>query len=201
VVRGCVVIHFCFLFPAFDLVALARVFAPLTPPAVPQVVLLGSAPDPRVHNEFQGLAGQLSARYGGMARLWLGYDEPLSHLIYAGSDVIVVPSLFEPCGLTQMVAMRYGAVPVVRKTGGLNDTVFDLDHDRERAQREGLQPNGYSFEGTDASAVDYAINRALDHWYNDRNSWNNLARTVMDQDWSWNRPALDYLELYYGARK
>ena len=80
-----------------------------------QVVLLGSAPDPRVHNEFAGLAGQLQARYGGHARLWLGYDEPLSHLIYAGADIICVPSIFEPCGLTQMVAMRYGAVPVVRR--------------------------------------------------------------------------------------
>lgn len=87
------------------------------------------------------------------------------------------------------------------RTGGLNDTVFDLDHDPERAAREGLQPNGYSFEGTDAGAVDYAMNRALDHWYDDRQSWNALARTVMEQDWSWNRPALDYLELYYGARK
>jgi starch synthase len=148
------------------------------------VVLLGSAPEPRVHNEFQGLADQLSARYGGMACLWLGYDEPLLHLIYAGSDVIVVPSLFEPCGLTQMVIMRYRAVPVVRKTGAFNVTVFDVDHNRERAQREGLQLNGYSFEWTDASAVDYAMNRALDHWYNARELWNNLARTVIDQDWS-----------------
>ena len=72
-------------------------------------------------------------QYPDRASLWFAYDEPLSHLIYAASDMFLVPSMFEPCGLTQMVAMRYGTIPVVRKTGGLADTVFDVDHDEERA--------------------------------------------------------------------
>ena len=72
-----------------------------------QFVLLGSAPDPKVQAEFNALAGDLGKQYPDRARLWFAYDEPLSHLIYAGCDMFLVPSVFEPCGLTQMIAMRY----------------------------------------------------------------------------------------------
>ncbi|KAL6197922.1 hypothetical protein ACLB2K_027714 [Fragaria x ananassa] len=166
-----------------------------------QVVLLGSAPDPRIQNEFVNLANQLHSSHGDRARLCLTYDEPLSHLIYAGSDFMLVPSIFEPCGLTQLVAMRYGSIPVVRKTGGLYDTVFDVDHDKERAEAQGLEPNGFSFDGADAGGVDYALNRAISAWYDGRDWFNSLCKTVMEQDWSWNRPALGYMELYHAARK
>ncbi|CAN1811135.1 Soluble starch synthase 3, chloroplastic/amyloplastic [Linum perenne] len=166
-----------------------------------QVVLLGSAPDPRIQNEFVGLAKQLHSTHGDRARLCLTYDEPLSHLIYAGSDFILVPSIFEPCGLTQLTAMRYGSIPVVRKTGGLYDTVFDVDDDKERAQSQGLEPNGFNFVGADASGVDYALNRAISAWYDGRDWFNSLCKTVMEQDWSWNKPAFDYMELYHAARK
>lgn len=166
-----------------------------------QVVLLGSAPDPRIQNDFNNLAKQLHNTNGDMVRLCLTYDEPLSHLIYAGADFILVPSIFEPCGLTQLTAMRYGSIPVVRKTGGLNDTVFDVDHDKGRAEAEGLKPNGFSFEMPDAAGLDYALNRALSTWYEKRDWFNLLCKQVMEQDWSWNRPALDYMELYYSARK
>ncbi|KAK4360938.1 hypothetical protein RND71_019890 [Anisodus tanguticus] len=186
-----------------------------------QVVLLGSAPDPRIQNDFVNLANKLHSTYNDRARLVLTYDEPLSHLIYSGADFILVPSIFEPCGLTQLTAMRYGSIPVVRKTGGLYDTVFDVDHDKERAQQCGLEPNGFSFDGADAAGVDYALNRqvyllfsiisslcmfrgkgkALSAWYDGRDWFNSLCKQVMEQDWSWNRPALDYLELYHAARK
>ncbi|RDX77745.1 Soluble starch synthase 3, chloroplastic/amyloplastic, partial [Mucuna pruriens] len=166
-----------------------------------QVVLLGSAPDPRIQNDFTSLADQLHSSHNDRARLCLAYDEPLSHLIYAGADFILVPSIFEPCGLTQLTAMRYGSIPVVRKTGGLYDTVFDVDHDKERAQAQGLETNGFSFDGADTGGVDYALNRAISTWYNDRDWFNTLCKRVMEQDWSWNRPALDYLELYHAARK
>ncbi|KAF8775061.1 hypothetical protein HU200_005113 [Digitaria exilis] len=124
-----------------------------------QVVLLGSAPDPRIQGDFANLANTLQGENHGRVRLCLTYDEPLSHLIYAGSDFILVPSIFEPCGLTQLVAMRYGAIPIVRKTGGLYDTVFDVDNDKERARAVGLEPNGFSFDGADNNGVDYALNR------------------------------------------
>ncbi|KAJ7967695.1 starch synthase 3, chloroplastic/amyloplastic [Quillaja saponaria] len=166
-----------------------------------QVVLLGSAPDPRIQNDFVNLANQLHSTHADRARLCLTYDEPLSHLIYAGADFILVPSIFEPCGLTQLTAMRYGSIPVVRKTGGLYDTVFDVDHDKERAEAQGLEPNGFNFDGADAAGVDHALNRAISAWYDSRDWFNSLCKTVMEQDWSWNRPALDYMELYHAARK
>ncbi|XP_065879868.1 starch synthase 3, chloroplastic/amyloplastic [Euphorbia lathyris] len=166
-----------------------------------QVVLLGSAPDPRIQTDFVNLSNQLHNLHSDRARLCLTYDEPLSHLIYAGADFILVPSIFEPCGLTQLTAMRYGSIPVVRKTGGLYDTVFDVDHDKERAQAHGIEPNGFSFDGADAAGVDYALNRAISAWYDGREWFNSLCKTVMEQDWSWNKPALDYMELYHSARK
>ncbi|KAI3718708.1 hypothetical protein L6452_19590 [Arctium lappa] len=166
-----------------------------------QVVLLGSAPDPSIQNDFVNLASQLHSWHNERARLCLMFDEPLSHLIYAGADFILVPSIFEPCGLTQLTAMRYGSVPIVRKTGGLYDTVFDVDDEKDRAQSQGLKPNGFSFEVADAAGVDYAVNRAISAWYDGRDWFNSLCKLVMEQDWSWNRPALDYLELYHATRK
>jgi starch synthase len=166
-----------------------------------QFVLLGSAPDPKVQAEFDALAADLGRQYPDRARLWFAYDEPLSHLIYAGADLFLVPSMFEPCGLTQMIAMRYGAVPVVRRTGGLADTVFDLDTDGEKAEAQGLAPNGFSFDGADAEGMDYALNRALGAWFGDREAWEQLVQRVMGMDWSWSAPAQDYIELYYRALK
>ncbi|CAL8472333.1 g11876 [Coccomyxa elongata] len=166
-----------------------------------QFVLLGSAPDPRVQGEFNALAGEMGRAYPDRARCWFSYDEPLSHLIYAGADILLVPSIFEPCGLTQMIAMRYGTIPVVRKTGGLNDTVFDVDDDVARATANGMVTNGYNFEGTDPAGIDYALNRALTAWFSDREGWGQLVHRVMEQDWSWSEPALDYIELYYKALK
>jgi starch synthase len=174
-----------------------------------QFVLLGSAPDPKVQAEFDALAGQCA---GENAAFCFAFDEPLSHLIYAAADIVLVPSMFEPCGLTQMIAMRYGAVPVVRHTGGLRDTVFDVDHDQARAawelegstdwQGDGVEAtNGFAFEGTDPGALDYALNRALDAFYNDQMWFRGLQRRVMLQDWSWNKPGEEYVELYHAALK
>ena len=164
-----------------------------------QVVLLGSAPDPRVQGGFEAMRHGVEQTPHG--RMVLTYDEPLSHLIYAGADFICVPSMFEPCGLTQMIAMRFGSVPIVRKTGGLNDTVFDVTHDEERCTWYGYETNGFSFDGTDNEALDYALNRALDAYYDGREWLQDLQRRCLMQDFTWNRPAVEYLELYYQASK
>lgn len=116
---------------AFDLVQAGQ------PYHIPIVIVI-RALDP-MQADFQGLADALARQYGDRARLCFAFDEPLSHLIYAGCDMILVPSMFEPCGLTQMIGMRYGTVPIVRKTGGLNDTVFDVDDDQDRAEECGMR--------------------------------------------------------------
>lgn len=169
-----------------------------------QFVLLGSAPDPKIQGDFNGLANQLAGDNSGF---FFAFDEPLSHLMYAGCDIILVPSMFEPCGLTQMISMRYGAVPVVRATGGLRDTVFDVDNEKERAaweiagstdwEKDGDMTNGFSFEGTDEGSLNYALDRCLDAFYNDRVWFRSLQKRCMLQDWSWNKPALEYEELYF----
>ena len=173
-----------------------------------QFILLGSAPDPEIQKRFDAFAQQIQ---NDNCRFEFKYDEPLSHLIYAAADFLVVPSMFEPCGLTQLTAMRYGTIPVVRHTGGLRDTVFDVDNDKARAawdlagssdyEKEPREyTNGFAFEGTDEGSLDYALNRALERYWNNTAEIRELQKRCMEQDWSWNRPALDYLELYHQAK-
>lgn len=114
------------------------------------------------------------------------YDEAMAHWIYAGSDVFLVPSRFEPCGLTQMIAMRYGSVPLVRRTGGLADTVRDAAH------RGGT---GFVFTSYTATALQRAARRAVRAYRDDRR-WNMLRLRCMAQDFSWDRSAKKYLRLY-----
>ena len=166
-----------------------------------QVILLGSAPDPEIQQDFDMMFHDLKNRYHDYMCFHLYYNEPLSHLIYAGADMILVPSMFEPCGLSQLIAMRYGTVPVVRRTGGLNDTVFDYDIDHGKAEWEGMKPNGFSFDGVDEGAIDYALDRAISLAYDKPQEFRALQANCMTQDWSWNRPALEYIEIYHAARK
>jgi starch synthase len=147
------------------------------------LVLLGSG-EAGLEAGFAAAAGNHPGRVGVM----IGYDEALSHLIIAGSDAILVPSRFEPCGLTQLYAARYGALPVVRRTGGLADTVVDPADNPEAA-------TGYVFEDYSAAALQTAIDRALAA-YSHRPLWEAMVRRGMSCDFSWGHSARDYEALY-----
>jgi starch synthase len=117
-----------------------------------------------------------------------GYDEPLSHLLVAGGDLLLMPSRFEPCGLAQMQAMRYGTLPVVTDVGGLHDTVVDLDEDPARG-------TGWRAAAAEPSALLDALQRAVRGW-SDEEARTAAQRRGMAADWSWGDPAAEHLALY-----
>jgi len=160
-----------------------------------QFVLIGDADyHDGINGHFRHLKDHLNDNPD--CHLEFGYREELAHLIYAGADLLVVPSMFEPCGLAPLIAMRYGTVPVVRATGGMTDTVFDRDHSaRPRAER-----NGYVFHHTDNQAIESALSRAFRLWSEQPPQFRELAANGMRADYSWARPGADYLELYQDIR-
>lgn len=159
-----------------------------------QFVLLGSGPDPEVNNYFWHLKNYLNNNPD--CHLEIGFNEELAHLIYAGADMAIVPSLFEPCGLTQMIAMRYGTVPIVRNVGGLADSVFDADH----SEKPDNERNGYVFEHFNNEGLESAMNRAIGLWNCFPESFRKLALNGMCSDYSWNHPAEHYLNIYEHIR-
>jgi len=159
-----------------------------------QFVLLGSSPDQGINADFWGLKRMLNDSPD--CHLEIGFDEDLAHLIYAGADMMLVPSRFEPCGLTQLIAMRYGTIPVVRSVGGLADTVFDKDHSH-RALHE---RNGYVFENYDQTGLESALGRAIACYFNHPEHFRELMKNAMRYDYSWNIPGQDYLNIYHYTR-
>jgi len=155
-----------------------------------QFVLLGSGSEHGINEDFWHLKLRLNDNPD--CHLEIGYDEDLAHLIYAGADLLVMPSLYEPCGLTQMIALRYGTVPVVRAVGGLKDTVFDWDHSALPPK----QRNGFVFEHADPLGLESALDRALGLWRNEPARFHQLVLQGMACDYSWNHPGQRYLDLY-----
>lgn len=155
-----------------------------------QFVLLGASPDGEISNHFWHLKHHLNDNQD--CHLEIGFDEELSHLIYAGADMVVVPSMFEPCGLTQMIGLKYGTVPIVRAVGGLVDTVFDRDH----SYRPPHERNGYVFNDADFPGIESAIHRALGLWYTFPEEFRQLMANGMRYDFSWNHPGQHYLNIY-----
>ena len=149
-----------------------------------QLVVLGSG-DPYYEDSFRYYEGA----YKGSVCSNIMYDEDRAHRIYAGCDALLVPSLFEPCGLTQLIAMRYGSVPIVRETGGLKDTVepYNLYED---------SGNGFTFDGYDAGLLLDAINRAKTLFFEYRDSFNKMVIRDMEKDVSWKQSAARYRDLY-----
>jgi len=132
-----------------------------------------------------------AARHSGRVGTVIGYDEGLSHLMQAGCDAILIPSRFEPCGLTQLYGLRYGCVPIVARTGGLADTVIDAN---EAALGAGVA-TGFQFDTESGDALLHAVKRAI-AVYADRAAWTNLQKQGMKADVSWDRSAARYAELY-----
>lgn len=158
-----------------------------------QFVLLGSSPVPHIQREFEGIADQF--QNNNNIRMLLKYDDALSHMIFAASDMFIVPSMFEPCGLTQMIAMRYGSVPVVRKTGGLNDSVFDLDDESIPVELR----NGFTFLKADEKGFDSALERAFNYYHRKPEVWKQLVQKDMKIDFSWDTSASQYEDIYQRA--
>lgn len=155
-----------------------------------QFVLLGSAPDKKIAADFGNMKRELNENPD--VHLELAYNEGLSHLIYAGADMLLVPSAFEPCGLTQLIAMKYGTVPVVRNTGGLADTVADANH----SHKPQSERTGYTFNDFNNEGLESALKRAIGMWFHYPKQWRELMENGMRADFSWNLPAQDYLNVY-----
>jgi starch synthase len=133
----------------------------------------------------------LAARYPERVAVRIGFDDRLAHLIEAGSDMFLMPSQYEPCGLNQMYSQRYGTVPIVRATGGLNDTVVDADEAPDNA-------TGFKFRDYTPDAMVSAVDRALKA-FPDRARWKTIQRNGMAQDFSWDVSAREYVKVYRGA--
>ncbi len=149
-----------------------------------QVVVLGTG-DGRYEDAFR----YFENTYKGSVCAYIAYDEALAHRIYAASDALLVPSLFEPCGLTQLIAMRYGTVPIVRETGGLKDTVQPYNE----FTNEG---NGFTFDRYEAGLLLDAVNRAKTLYFTDRGRWDEMVLRDMAKDVSWDKAAAEYRNLY-----
>nr|MDJ0649125.1 glycosyltransferase [Xenococcaceae cyanobacterium MO_188.B19] len=156
-----------------------------------QFVLLGSATEPGINSWFWHEKQHLNDHPD--VHLELSFNEELAHLIYAGADMMVVPSNYEPCGLTQLISLKYGTVPIVRGVGGLLSTVFDKDHDSNRAPEK---RNGYVFYQTDNRALESAMERAIGLYTQYPKEFLQLAQQGMEYDYSWNNPGTTYENVY-----
>ncbi len=149
-----------------------------------QFVLLGSG-----DNKYEEYFKSLQEKYNKQVGVFIGYSDEMARKIYAGSDMFLMPSRFEPCGLSQLISMKYGTVPIVRKTGGLKDTVSIFN----KFTGEGT---GFGFENYDSTDLMHALNNALEVYYGDQKQWKQIVKRDMQQDFSWKQSALKYVQLY-----
>ncbi|MAT39290.1 MAG: glycogen synthase GlgA [Ectothiorhodospiraceae bacterium] len=148
-----------------------------------QIVVLGSG-----QKEYEKMLQAAAKKNKKQVGVEIGFDEALAHLIEAGSDMFLMPSKYEPCGLNQMYSLRYGTLPIVRATGGLADTVIDLNENPKKG-------NGFVFDEYKAPKLLDAVKRAVKA-YGDRENWEAAMKRAMSADFSWNRSADKYVELY-----
>jgi starch synthase len=153
-----------------------------------QFVVLGTG-----DSDLEGELAWLAQNFSSKARAFLQFDAALSQHIYAGCDIFLMPSHFEPCGIGQMIAMRYGALPLVRETGGLADTVTNYD------DTDAETGTGFVFQWEDPSAVLGTLRWALSTYYNRPKAWRRMQHRAMELDLSWTKSAQDYINLYQTA--
>lgn len=149
-----------------------------------QMAVLGTG-----DRKYEDMLKHFAWKYPNKMSACVMFDENLSHRLYAGSDMFLMPSLFEPCGLSQMIAMAYGSLPIVRETGGLKDSVIPYN------QYTGAG-TGFSFANYNAHEMLYTISNAVDVYYNEPARWHGLMENAMTEDFSWDRAAKKYIELY-----
>lgn len=151
-----------------------------------QVAVLGTG-----DRAYEDAMNYFQAKYPGTMAARITFDSALSRRMYAGADMFLMPSLFEPCGLSQIIAMRYGTLPIVRETGGLRDTVTPYNY----YTGEGT---GFSFANFNGDEMGDAVFRAARLYWDDRDAFNNVVRQAMEKDFSWKRSAVEYMDLYHG---
>ncbi len=154
-----------------------------------QFVLLGSG-----HQHYEDAYRALAANYPFNFAANIGFSETLAHQIEAGSDMFLMPSRYEPCGLNQIYSLKYGAVPIVRRTGGLADTVVNTT----KTTLKNNTASGFLFDEISSKALYATLEKAL-HYYNKPKTWRNIIRNGMRADFSWTRSARDYIKLYKEA--
>ncbi|MBQ9157051.1 MAG: glycogen synthase [Eubacterium sp.] len=142
---------------------------------------------------YEGVFSAARAAYPDSLYTQFDYEDSMAKLMYAGCDAVLMPSLFEPCGLNQLMAFRYGTVPVVRLTGGLVDTV-------KAYQEKKSTSTGFGFTEYSAKALSACLQEAMDLYYGKRRAWDAIARRCMQEDYSWDKQAQEYLRLYESIR-
>jgi starch synthase len=142
--------------------------------------------------KYEDMLVAAARQFPGRVAVKIAHDEELAHQIQAGADMLLVPSRFEPCGLTQLYALKYGTIPVVRATGGLEDTVADFD---ERTGGRAIQGTGFKFALYESAAFVGAVRRAI-LLHNQPKKWQKLMRNAMACDFSWQASAKEYEKLY-----
>ncbi len=152
--------------------------------------LLGSSPTPSLQHHFDLLKKKYDTNKN--VCLHFEYDEILAHQLYAALDFLLMPSIFEPCGLSQLIAMRYGSLPIVRKTGGLKDTVFDFENREVPLEKR----NGFVFEKATKEDLSKTLERAIHIFRSNPEKFQSMIKQVMQQDFSWEKPARLYMNLY-----
>ena len=149
-----------------------------------QFILIGSGEE-----EYESFFSHMEYAYPEKVRAYIGFNESLARRLYAGADLFLMPSLFEPCGLSQLISMVYGTLPIVRETGGLNDTVDSYN------EIDGTG-TGFSFANYNAHEMLFMYEKALTFYHNDKEMWYNIIMNAMSSDYSWNQSALRYEKIY-----